>query len=161
VVASAVQLLAGGTVLLLVALSLGELDPTRWSDVSWTSAGAAVFLLVFDSLLGFVLYTRAPIGKRADAAGQYLRLRHAACRRRDRRDRASRGALGRRVCRRGLRARRGRTRAARADEAKTVAVGRPCRAGAHITDVNAADLSLISKPSVVTRVILEAVQATG
>jgi hypothetical protein len=58
VVASAVQLLAGGTVLLLVALSLGELDPTRWSDVSWTSAGAAVFLFVFDSLVGFMLYTR-------------------------------------------------------------------------------------------------------
>ncbi len=58
VVASAVQLLAGGTVLLLAALSLGELDPTRWSDVSWTSAGAAVFLLVFDSLVGFMLYTR-------------------------------------------------------------------------------------------------------
>jgi drug/metabolite transporter (DMT)-like permease len=58
VVASAVQLLAGGTVLLLVALSLGELDPTRWSDVSATSAGAAVFLLVFDSLVGFLLYTR-------------------------------------------------------------------------------------------------------
>src|SRR6266851_2328396 len=35
------------------------------------------------------------------------------------------------------------------------------RAGAHITDVNAGHLSLISKPSVVTRVILEAVQATG
>jgi hypothetical protein len=58
VVASAVQLLAGGTVLLLIALSLGELDPTRWSDVSWSSAGAAVFLLVFDSLVGFMLYTR-------------------------------------------------------------------------------------------------------
>ena len=35
------------------------------------------------------------------------------------------------------------------------------RAGAHITDVNAGHLSLISKPSVVTRVILQAVQATG
>ena len=35
------------------------------------------------------------------------------------------------------------------------------RAGAHITDVNAGHLSLISKPSIVTRVILEAVQATG
>lgn len=57
VVANAVQLLAGGTVLLLLALSLGELDPARWSDVSWTSAGAAVFLLVFDSLIGFMLYT--------------------------------------------------------------------------------------------------------
>ena len=35
------------------------------------------------------------------------------------------------------------------------------RAGAHITDVNAGHLSLISEPSVVTRVILQAVQATG
>ena len=57
-VANAVQLLAGGTVLLLLALSLGELDPARWSDVSSISVGAAVFLLVFDSLVGFMLYTR-------------------------------------------------------------------------------------------------------
>ena len=57
-VATAVQLLAGGTVLLLLALSLGELDPARWSDVSSISVGAAVFLLVFDSLVGFMLYTR-------------------------------------------------------------------------------------------------------
>jgi pimeloyl-ACP methyl ester carboxylesterase len=35
------------------------------------------------------------------------------------------------------------------------------RAGARITDVNAGHLSLISDPSVVTRVILKAVQATG
>jgi drug/metabolite transporter (DMT)-like permease len=58
VAASAVQLLAGGSVLFLLALSLGQLGPGRWSDVSWMSAGAAVFLLVFDSLVGFVLYTR-------------------------------------------------------------------------------------------------------
>jgi drug/metabolite transporter (DMT)-like permease len=58
VVANAVQLLAGGTVLLLLALSLGDLDPARWSDVSSISVGAAVFLLVFDSLVGFMLYTR-------------------------------------------------------------------------------------------------------
>ena len=35
------------------------------------------------------------------------------------------------------------------------------RAGARITDVDAGHLSLISKPSVVTRVILKAAQATG
>ena len=35
------------------------------------------------------------------------------------------------------------------------------RAGARITDVSAGHLSLVSEPSVVTRVILEAVQATG
>ena len=58
VLTNAVQLLAGGTVLLLLALSLGELHPARWSDVSSISVGAAVFLLVFDSLAGFMLYTR-------------------------------------------------------------------------------------------------------
>jgi hypothetical protein len=35
------------------------------------------------------------------------------------------------------------------------------RAGARSTDVDAGHLSLISEASVVTRVILEAVQATG
>ena len=35
------------------------------------------------------------------------------------------------------------------------------RAGAHVTEVDAGHLSLISEPSVVTRVILQAVQATG
>ena len=35
------------------------------------------------------------------------------------------------------------------------------RAGARITDVNAGHLSLISRPSVVTRIILQAVKATG
>ena len=58
VVANAVQLLAGGTVLWLLALSLGDFDPARWSDLSSISAGAAVYLLVFDSLVGFMLYTR-------------------------------------------------------------------------------------------------------
>ncbi len=58
VAANAVQLLAGGTVLLVLALSLGELNPARWSHVSPVSLGAAAFLLVFDSLVGFMLYTR-------------------------------------------------------------------------------------------------------
>ena len=71
VVATAVQLLAGGTVLLLLALSLGELDPARWSDVSSTSVGAAVFLLVFDSLVGFMLYTRLLAGAPAPLVSTY------------------------------------------------------------------------------------------
>jgi drug/metabolite transporter (DMT)-like permease len=58
VVAGAVQLLAGGAVLLLLAVALGDLDPAGWSDVSATSIGAAAFLLLFDSLAGFMLYTR-------------------------------------------------------------------------------------------------------
>ena len=70
-VANAVQLLAGGTVSLLFALSLGELDPARWSDVSVTSVGAAVFLLVFDSLVGFMLYTRLLAGAPAPLVSTY------------------------------------------------------------------------------------------
>lgn len=58
VIANAVQLVAGGSVLVLLALALGQFDPARWSHVSWASAGAALFLLVFDSLVGFMLYTR-------------------------------------------------------------------------------------------------------
>jgi drug/metabolite transporter (DMT)-like permease len=57
------------TVLLLLALYacwgsaipamklMVELRPARWSEVSLTSIGAG-FLLVFDSLIGFMLYTR-------------------------------------------------------------------------------------------------------
>jgi drug/metabolite transporter (DMT)-like permease len=56
--AHAVQLLSGGAVLLVLAAPFGELDPGRWADVSSTSLGAAVFLLLFDSLAGFMLYTR-------------------------------------------------------------------------------------------------------
>jgi drug/metabolite transporter (DMT)-like permease len=71
IVAGAVELLAGGTVLLLLALSLGELDPARWSGISSTSAGAAVFLLVFDSLAGFMLYTRLLAGAPAPLVSTY------------------------------------------------------------------------------------------
>ena len=113
VVANAVQLLAGGTVLLLLALSLGQLDPARWSDVSSISVGAAVFLLVFDSLVGFMLYTRLLASAPAPLVSTYAYVT-PACRRRDGRDRARRAALGRRVCGSGLGARRGRARAARA-----------------------------------------------
>ena len=71
VAASAVQLLAGGTVLALLALSAGQLDPARWSDVSSVSAGAAVFLLVFDSLVGFMLYARLLAGAPAPLVSTY------------------------------------------------------------------------------------------
>ena len=71
VVANAVQLLAGSTVLLLLALSLGELDPARWSDVSSTSVGAAAFLLVFDSLAGFMLYMRLLATRQAPLVSTY------------------------------------------------------------------------------------------
>jgi drug/metabolite transporter (DMT)-like permease len=113
VVATAVQLLAGGTVLLLLALPLGELDPARWSDVSSTSIAAAIFLLVFDSLAGFMLYTRLLASAPAPLVTTYAYVTPAR-RRRDGRDPARRAALGRRVCRSRPGDRRGRARAARA-----------------------------------------------
>jgi drug/metabolite transporter (DMT)-like permease len=58
VAASAIQVLSGGTTLLIIALAIGQLNPSRWSGISWVSVGAAGFLLVFDSIVGFVLYTR-------------------------------------------------------------------------------------------------------
>ena len=56
-VTGAVQLLAGGTLLLALAAVAGQLAPGAWDDASARSLGAAVFLLAFDSLAGFLLYT--------------------------------------------------------------------------------------------------------
>ena len=60
------QLLAGGVVLLVLAAAAGELAPARWDDASARSLGAASFLLAFDSLAGFLLFTSlvrsAPLG---------------------------------------------------------------------------------------------------
>ena len=56
--ATAIQLLAGGATLLLVALVIGELRDLRLSEIGATSAAAALYLLIFDSLIGFMLYTR-------------------------------------------------------------------------------------------------------
>ena len=58
VTVTSIQLLTGGSVLFVLAALRGELAPASWSGVSAASAGAAVFLLVFDSLAGFVLYAR-------------------------------------------------------------------------------------------------------
>jgi drug/metabolite transporter (DMT)-like permease len=56
-VTGAVQLLAGGAVLLALAAATGELAPGAWDDASARSLAAAGFLLAFDSLAGFLLYT--------------------------------------------------------------------------------------------------------
>ena len=71
VVGNVVQLVAGGAVLFLLAASLGELDPARWSDLSLESVGAAAFLLVFDSLAGFMLYTRLLVTAPAPLVSTY------------------------------------------------------------------------------------------
>ena len=66
VVTGSVQLLAGGAVLLAIAVAAGEAVPSAWDGVSAPSLGAAAFLLAFDSLAGFLLFTSllrsAPMG---------------------------------------------------------------------------------------------------
>ncbi len=57
-VAGAIQLIAGGLTLLLLAGLFGQLTPAAWSSVTAGSVAAAAFLLVIDSLAGFMLYTR-------------------------------------------------------------------------------------------------------
>jgi drug/metabolite transporter (DMT)-like permease len=56
-VTGCLQLLTGGAVLLGLALAFGQLAPGAWDASSARSIVAACFLLVFDSLAGFVLYT--------------------------------------------------------------------------------------------------------
>ncbi len=53
-VSGGVQLLAGGVPLLLLGAATGEL---AWTHVSATSIGAAGFLLIADSVAGFLLYS--------------------------------------------------------------------------------------------------------
>ena len=58
VVAGAIQLIAGGLTLLLLAGLFGQLAPSAWSNVSAESVASATFLLLVDSLAGFMLYMR-------------------------------------------------------------------------------------------------------
>jgi drug/metabolite transporter (DMT)-like permease len=55
-VAVSTQLLAGGVALLLLAAPLGQLDPAAWQGASGASLAAAGYLLLVDSLAGFLLY---------------------------------------------------------------------------------------------------------
>jgi drug/metabolite transporter (DMT)-like permease len=56
-VAGALQLLAGGGVLLFLAIAFGQTAPAAWDGASAESIAAAAFLLAIDSLAGFLLYT--------------------------------------------------------------------------------------------------------
>jgi len=56
-VTGSVQLLAGGGALLALAAAAGQLAPGAWEDASAGSLAAAGYLLAFDSLAGFLLYT--------------------------------------------------------------------------------------------------------
>ena len=57
-VGTSIQLLAGGACLASLSIVTGELADIGSYRISSLSAGAAVYLLIFDSLIGFLLYTR-------------------------------------------------------------------------------------------------------
>ncbi len=51
------QMLAGGSLLFLLALITGDLKHLNLSQASWTSIAAFFYLLVFGSLIGFTAYS--------------------------------------------------------------------------------------------------------
>lgn len=51
------QMLAGGALLMLLALVTGDVWRLHLEHASWTSLGAFVYLLVFGSLVGFTAYS--------------------------------------------------------------------------------------------------------
>lgn len=53
-VGASMEMLAGGALLAILGLSLGEAD--QLADISWTSAMALVYLIVFGSLIAFSAY---------------------------------------------------------------------------------------------------------
>lgn len=57
VIGGAIQLLAGAAALAVLAATVGQLAPSGWSGASPSSLAAAAFLLAFDSVAGFLLYT--------------------------------------------------------------------------------------------------------
>ena len=54
---SGMQMLAGGGLLLLLALVMGDVGRLNLANASWTSIGAFVYLLIFGSLVGFTAYS--------------------------------------------------------------------------------------------------------
>jgi len=54
---SGMQMLAGGGLLLLLALVTGDVGRLSLENASWTSLGAFVYLLLFGSLVGFTAYS--------------------------------------------------------------------------------------------------------
>ncbi len=67
-IASAVQMLAGGAVITLLGLLLGEADQWRWSR---SGTGALAYLVVFGSIVGFTAYAYALRHASATVVGTY------------------------------------------------------------------------------------------
>jgi drug/metabolite transporter (DMT)-like permease len=55
--ASGMQMLAGGSLLLLLALVTGDLKRLNFDHASWTSIGAFFYLAIFGSLVGYTAYS--------------------------------------------------------------------------------------------------------
>jgi drug/metabolite transporter (DMT)-like permease len=55
--AAGMQMISGGSLLLLMALVHGDFQQLNLSNASWTSIGAFFYLLVFGSLVGFTAYS--------------------------------------------------------------------------------------------------------
>jgi len=54
--AIAMQMVAGGVLMLLVGAVLGEIGRLHWSKITARSAAAFVYLTIFGSLVGFTCY---------------------------------------------------------------------------------------------------------
>lgn len=55
--ASGMQMLAGGSLLLLLALSVGDFKRLSLASASWVSIGALIYLIVFGGLVVFTAYS--------------------------------------------------------------------------------------------------------
>lgn len=66
--ASAVQMVAGGVVITLLGLVIGEADQWRWST---SGIGALAYLVVFGSIVGFTAYAYALRHASATVVGTY------------------------------------------------------------------------------------------
>jgi drug/metabolite transporter (DMT)-like permease len=66
--ASAVQMIAGGTVITLLGLALGEAGRWQWSS---SGIGALAYLVVFGSIVGFTAYAYALRHASATVVGTY------------------------------------------------------------------------------------------
>ena len=55
--ASGIQMLGGGLLLLVLALVAGDLGRLNLANASWLSIGAVCYLIVFGSLVGFTAYS--------------------------------------------------------------------------------------------------------
>lgn len=68
---SGMQMLAGGGLLLLLALVMGDVGRLNLANASWTSIGAFVYLLLFGSLIGFTAYSFLLKNVRPELAATY------------------------------------------------------------------------------------------